>query len=640
MWQCAPSICGGASQQSRGATQLSYDLGGNLTYESDPTSGGITYGRTPAGEISSITSTYNSTGNPPTLVSNVVNTPFGPTSYALGNGLNQVNSYDALGRQTGSFVCNGSSVPNCTNGTQVYSYGADYQGSRVTGICDTFLIQCQTNGYDEFNRLTSITDNSHNPGDIGSYTYTYDRYGNRLTQTSQSGGPSPNYSYDNGNHLTSVSYDAAGNEISDGISHTYTYDAEGNVLQVDSGSTAQYVYDVFNRRVRVQTSSGSYEYVFDPSGKRLSTWAVSSNSGIEGRIYMNGRQFAFRSVDGTTYFQHMSALGTVRVRTNYLGQVAATEPSLPYGDNLLQTGSTYADQDNQQYAGQDYDSESGTSHAQFRQYSTTQGRWMSPDPYDGSYNISDPQSLNRYTYSRNNPLYAVDPLGLMIDQDGNDSGGGGGPDDPCADVTCINGPDSAGVECGDGEIPGNDGQCYVANGPGIRVGQTENVIDPTDPDADPQGPSIPTNLGGAGGAGGAGGGTSNTFAAVQSQRPLDPQKCQALANKINNILKQIADRQSVLNNNPGNFVPGPYSSSVLGHQVLLGQYIRDLSVAAAAYESGCGGGPPAAPTNGSLAPSPTPIVVPPILVPMAGAAAEGAAEEVTLGEILAGLLVL
>jgi uncharacterized protein RhaS with RHS repeats len=53
-------------------------------------------------------------------------------------------------------------------------------------------------------------------------------------------------------------YDAAGNLTSDGV-HNYTYDAEGNMLTVDGGSTAQYVYDAFNRRVRQQTSSGTFE---------------------------------------------------------------------------------------------------------------------------------------------------------------------------------------------------------------------------------------------------------------------------------------------------------------------------------------------------------------------------------------------
>jgi RHS repeat-associated protein len=47
-------------------------------------------------------------------------------------------------------------------------------------------------------------------------------------------------------------------------------------------------------------------------------------------------------------------------------------------------------------------------HAQFRDYSLIQGRWLSPDPYDGSYDFTNPQSLNRYSYSLNNPLGYVD----------------------------------------------------------------------------------------------------------------------------------------------------------------------------------------------------------------------------------------
>jgi hypothetical protein len=37
---------------------------------------------------------------------------------------------------------------------------------------------------------------------------------------------------------------------------------------------------------------------------------------------------------------------------------------------------------------------------------------MSPDPYDGSYDPSNPQSFNRYTYAMNNPVSYVDPSGL------------------------------------------------------------------------------------------------------------------------------------------------------------------------------------------------------------------------------------
>jgi RHS repeat-associated protein len=60
----------------------------------------------------------------------------------------------------------------------------------------------------------------------------------------------------------------------------------------------------------------------------------------------------------------------------------------------------------------DYDSETDTDHAQFRQYSLTEGRWLGPDPYSGSYDFTSPQSLNRYTYVLNNPLSNIDPTGM------------------------------------------------------------------------------------------------------------------------------------------------------------------------------------------------------------------------------------
>jgi RHS repeat-associated protein len=51
------------------------------------------------------------------------------------------------------------------------------------------------------------------------------------------------------------------------------------------------------------------------------------------------------------------------------------------------------------FAGLEHDSGSNTDHAQFRQYSNAQGRWMGMDPYAGSYDFSNPQSLNRYSYA-------------------------------------------------------------------------------------------------------------------------------------------------------------------------------------------------------------------------------------------------
>ncbi|MBB5345863.1 RHS repeat protein [Tunturibacter empetritectus] len=183
-------------------------------------------------------------------------------------------------------------------------------------------------------------------------------------------------------------------------------------MKVDGGSSV-YVYDALNRRVRQQTASGTYEYVYDPAGRRTSRWNVAFNSGDEGRIYWDGRQIAFRAYDGTTYFEHQDWMGTERVRTNYTGVVASSYPSLPWGDGFTSPSTPpYSNQDTLQYAQLDHDSESGTEHAQFRQYSSTWGRWMSPDPYDGSYDATNPQSLNRYSYVLNGPLTFTDPSGL------------------------------------------------------------------------------------------------------------------------------------------------------------------------------------------------------------------------------------
>jgi RHS repeat-associated protein len=118
-------------------------------------------------------------------------------------------------------------------------------------------------------------------------------------------------------------------------------------------------------------------------------------------------------------------MGTERVRTTYNGAVEGTYTSLPYGDNSAASGT---DTDANHYAMLDHDSESGTDHAQFRQYGNTQGRFMSPDPYDGSYDASNPQSFNRYAYALNSPLSYVDPSGLCSTQEYDE---GGNP------ITCI-----------------------------------------------------------------------------------------------------------------------------------------------------------------------------------------------------------
>jgi RHS repeat-associated protein len=64
------------------------------------------------------------------------------------------------------------------------------------------------------------------------------------------------------------------------------------------------------------------------------------------------------------------------------------------------------------YTGLYQDTEYGGHAAWYRNYSAEQSRWLTPDPYNGSYDLMNPQSLNRYMYVNGNPLGYTDPSGL------------------------------------------------------------------------------------------------------------------------------------------------------------------------------------------------------------------------------------
>jgi RHS repeat-associated protein len=65
------------------------------------------------------------------------------------------------------------------------------------------------------------------------------------------------------------------------------------------------------------------------------------------------------------------------------------------------------------YTGKERDAESGLDYFGARYYSSSMGRFSSPDPSGLFYaDPANPQSLNLYSYAQNNPLTNVDPTGL------------------------------------------------------------------------------------------------------------------------------------------------------------------------------------------------------------------------------------
>ncbi len=84
---------------------------------------------------------------------------------------------------------------------------------------------------------------------------------------------------------------------------------------------------------------------------------------------------------------------------------------LPYGEQIAGgTGTTH------KFTGKERDAESGLDDFEARYDSSSLGRFMSPDPiYLEANRLIDPQSLNLYSYVRNNPINLTDPTGMLVD---------------------------------------------------------------------------------------------------------------------------------------------------------------------------------------------------------------------------------
>ena len=110
-------------------------------------------------------------------------------------------------------------------------------------------------------------------------------------------------------------------------------------------------------------------------------------------------------VDAITYF-HSDHLGSSNVTTDKDGKQTGLTEFSPYGSISKQTG-TYDPK--YKFTGKELDSSTGLYYYGARYYDPQLGRFASADtivqaPYD-------PQSLNRYSYCRNNPVNLVDPTG-------------------------------------------------------------------------------------------------------------------------------------------------------------------------------------------------------------------------------------
>lgn len=312
------------------------------------------------------------------VVSAVGYLPFGPVSaLTYGNGLTETRTFDLDYRLTGLTVSRSSPRQNLT-----YGYDA---ANNVLSIADGVTsANSQSFTYDTLDRLL------HPSGSYGPLAYTYDKVGNRLTETPSASGVAP--PLDGLGSITGFAYNQAG-RLSAAMAGTQT--------------VAQYTYDAFGQRL-LKTQPGistTSHYQFDQSGLLLEESNNQGNPSAADYIYLDdGRAVATLSPGtGALSFLHDDSLGTPQLATGSSQSVVWSANYQPFGQTANLQASIVQDL---RLPGQQVESETGFNHNGFRDYVPNLGRYLESDP------IGLAGGMNTYAYVGANPGARIDPSGL------------------------------------------------------------------------------------------------------------------------------------------------------------------------------------------------------------------------------------
>jgi RHS repeat-associated protein len=194
--------------------------------------------------------------------------------------------------------------------------------------------------------------------------------------------------------------------------HHYTYDAENRIVQVDSGSTASYVYNESGKRARKNIGTPFTEFYYGPNGSVQSEYNGSS---FPVQYVYAGSQLIAEYTTSTTEFVHGDHLGSTRLVTAVNQSIVDNLDYEPFGQQTTGASAT-----THKFTGKERDSESGLDYFGARHHASAMGRFMTSDPiHIMKQKFADPQQWNMYAYVRNNPLRFTDPTGMYTCTDKN-----------------------------------------------------------------------------------------------------------------------------------------------------------------------------------------------------------------------------
>jgi YD repeat-containing protein len=339
-------------------------------------------------------------------------------------------------------------VQNGGNNGQITGIGDSYDAGRTLSYT-----------YDALGRLVTAGTTGSAAYPKWGLSFSYDRYGNRTSQSVTAGTAPAN----------SVVMNSATNRIT---TAGYAYDANGNMT--DDGSNSM-VYDAENRVVSLTGSSGAASYSYNASGLRAikvfggitTNYVFDDNKDIaeysngtlgNEYVYFGSRPIAAHA-SGTLYYEVADHMST-RAFLDSTGNIYTQRGQYPFGEDWY-----LASMGNRHFATYERDAESGNDYAIRRFHVNRLGRFSGPSSNPGS--LGDPQSGNLFSEARPDPVDPDNPFcdwaGWFCDDptgggDGGTTGGTGNGGNPNCN------PDSPNVkECGGPSSPAPPPPTYRAN---------------------------------------------------------------------------------------------------------------------------------------------------------------------------------
>ncbi|MFL6208333.1 MAG: S8 family serine peptidase, partial [Pyrinomonadaceae bacterium] len=309
---------------------------------------------------------------------NTVSAGYGATTGGRDDTLDRSYDYDQVGRLIVSHT----------------GYEARLHMSRQqAGDSTSTVVYGQSYGYDQQGNMTTRVGWGGANGGYINWTLTY----NNNRQQVNPWGP------------VTMQYDASGNLTYDGQS--YQYDATGQQVSA-TGGAANVTMSYDGNRLRVKKVEGGASVYYQRSsvlGGQVINEINGSGVWTRGYVYAGSQLLAVQQNNSVSWVAQDPVTKSQRI-TAQNGAVTSVVDVDPWGGETSKS-SNQAFQPHR-FTSYERDGNSGDD-AQQRRYQSYWMRFAQPDPTDQSYDVSDPQSFNRYSYTQNDPVNFTDPTGLF-----------------------------------------------------------------------------------------------------------------------------------------------------------------------------------------------------------------------------------